>query len=90
MIRMQDLRSMAICLLLVPVLLGLTVTCKKSVEEATLRDVEFAVPASVSLEKGQESLDFRVQFQKAPLASDVIVLTDGAGNKKTLKAKVVY
>lgn len=83
MIRMQDLRSMAICLLLVPVLLGLTVTCKKSVEEATLRDVEFAVPASVSLEKGQESLDFRVQFQKAPLASDVIVLTDGAGNKQS-------
>ena len=64
------------------VLFGLT-TCKKPTEEASLKDVEFAVPASVSLEKGTQTLDFRVQFQKAPLTSDVIVLTASDGKKQT-------
>ena len=83
MTEMLDLRRMALLLLLLPVLLGLVVTCKKPAEGPTLKDVEFAVPASISLEKGQETLSFRVQFQKAPLASDVIVLTDGAGKQQT-------
>ncbi len=83
MTEMLDLRRMALFFLLVPVLLGLTVTCKKTVEEPSLKDVEFAVPASISLEKGQETLDFRVQFQKAPLVSDIIVLTDGTGRQQT-------
>ena len=80
---MLDLRRMALFFLLVPVLMGLTLTCKKTVEEPSLKDVEFAVPASISLEKGQETLDFRVQFQKAPLVSDIIVLTDGSGKQQT-------
>ena len=83
MTEMLDLRRMALFFLLVPVLLGLTVTCKKTVEEPSLKDVEFAVPASISLEEGQETMSFRVQFQKAPLVSDVIVLTDGTGKQQT-------
>ncbi len=57
-------------------------TCKKPVEEASLKDVEFAVPASVSLEKGTQTLEFRVQFQKAPLTSDQIILTNASGTKR--------
>ena len=83
MTEMLDLRRMALFFLLMPVLLGLTVTCKKTVEEPSLKDVEFAVPASISLEEGQETISFRVQFQKAPLASDIIVLTDGSGKQQS-------
>ncbi len=60
-------------------------TCKTPAGEepqASLKDVEFAVPASISLEKGTQTMDFRVQFQKAPLASDQIVLASG-GDKRT-------
>ena len=81
---MKQLWNIKLWLLLVAafVLFGLT-TCKKPTEEASLKDVEFAVPASVSLEKGTQTLDFRVQFQKAPLTSDVIVLTASDGKKQT-------
>ena len=58
-------------------------TCKKPVEESTLKDVDFEVPASVTLEKGVQTLDFRVRFQKAPLTSDVIVLSSGGGQKQS-------
>ena len=70
---------------LVPALLALVVltTCKKPAEESTLKDVDFEVPASVTLEKGVQTLDFRVRFQKAPLTSDVIVLTSGGGQKQS-------
>ena len=70
-------------LLLSVLLLPVLVTCKKPAEEktASLKDVEFSVPGSVSLEQNQPTMDFRVQFQKAPLVSDVIVLS-GGGSKQ--------
>ena len=72
--------------LLVPVLLFLTLaTCKKPAEEASL-DVEFVVPGSVQLEKGAPTMDFRVQFSKAPLTSDVIVLS---GNSQQQTCSIV-
>ena len=53
-------------------------TSKTSLKDA----VEFAVPESVSLEKGTQTMEFRVKFQKAPLQSDVIVFASGS-NKRT-------
>lgn len=68
--------------LLIPVLLLATVvTCKKPVEEASLKDVEFVVPGSIQLEKGTPTMDFRVQFSKAPLTSDQIVLSGGGASR---------
>ena len=70
---------------ILPVILAtcLLATCKKPAQEPTLKDVEFAVPETVSLEKGTQTLDFRVQFQKAPLVTDQIVLTDASGSSRS-------
>ena len=83
MIENLDLRRLFLSFLLVPILWGVTASCNKPAEGPTLKDVEFVVPANVSLEKGQELLSFRVQFQKTPLTSDAIVLTDGAGRQQS-------
>lgn len=41
---------------------------------ATLESVQFAVPDKMEIEYGAASIPFRVQFSKAPLAGDQIVL----------------
>ncbi|MBQ3722323.1 MAG: calcineurin-like phosphoesterase C-terminal domain-containing protein [Bacteroidales bacterium] len=59
-------------------------TCKTPTEEnsqSLMKDVMFEVPASLSLEKGTETMEFRVQFQKAPLQSDQIVLASGSDRR---------
>ena len=81
---MKNLKFL-IPLLIVSISCAVT-TCKTPSEEtpqASLKDVEFAVPESITLEKGTQTLDFRVQFQKAPLVSDQIVFANSAGSKQT-------
>ena len=48
-------------------------------------DVQFSVPASVTVNYADTEMTFRVQFGKAPLASDVVVLGDPTGALKTCK-----
>ncbi len=59
-------------------------TCKTPTEEKpqSLKDlVEIAVPESLSLEKGTQTMEFRVKFQKAPLASDQVNLASGTNKR---------
>ena len=51
-------------------------TCKK-VEKDEKIDVQFEVPASMTIDDGVSEIGFRVQFAKPPLASDQIVLGSG-------------
>ena len=68
---MRRIFHLCICILGASLLLT---TCKKPTDEPSLKDVEFEVKQAVTLEKGTQTMEFRVQFQKAPLSSDVIVL----------------
>ena len=51
-------------------------TCKK-VEKDEKVDVQFEVPASMTIDDGASEISFRVQFSKPPLNSDQIVLGSG-------------
>ena len=51
-------------------------TCKK-VEKDEKIDVQFEVPASMTIDEGASEISFRVQFSKPPLTSDQIVLGSG-------------
>ena len=51
-------------------------TCKK-VEKDEKVDVQFEVPASMTIDDGASEISFRVQFSKPPLNSDEIVLGSG-------------
>ena len=58
-------------LLLVP-------TCKKNNPESEKIDVQFEVPASMTIDEGASEISFRVQFAKPPVSGDKIVLGTGA------------
>ena len=58
-------------LLLVP-------TCKKNNPEQEKIDVQFEVPASMTIDEGASEISFRVQFAKPPVSGDKIVLGTGA------------
>ena len=51
-------------------------TCKK-IEKDEKIDVQFEVPATMTVDYGVSEMSFRVQFAKPPLASDQIVLGSG-------------
>ena len=51
-------------------------TCKKIEKEEKI-DVQFEVPATMTVDYGVSEMSFRVQFAKPPLASDQIVLGSG-------------
>ena len=57
-------------LLLVP-------TCKKNNPEQEKIDVQFEVPASMTIDEGASEISFRVQFAKPPVSGDQIVLGSG-------------
>ena len=62
-------------ILVLAALLGL-ITCKK-VEKEEKIDVQFEVPATMTIDDGASEISFRVQFAKPPLTSDQIVLGSG-------------
>ncbi len=57
-------------LLLVP-------TCKKNNPEQEKIDVQFEVPAQMTIDDGASEISFRVQFAKPPVSGDQIVLGSG-------------
>ena len=60
-------------------LLLLLQNCDKTNPDSAYFDVQFAVPETVSIKEGAESMEFRVMFGKAPLYTDKIVLGDPSG-----------
>lgn len=42
-------------------------------------DVRFAIPENVEIPSGTETFDFRVQFSKPPLQTDIIIFVDESG-----------
>ena len=55
--------------------LSLPLACQpKEQPEASLNDVQFAVPEKLEIPYGEGSINFRVQFGKKPLAGDLLVL----------------
>ena len=48
-------------------------------------DVQFSVPAEATVNFNDTEMSFRVQFGKAPLMTDVVVLGDPTGELKTCK-----
>lgn len=55
----------------------LLVSCKKdNNEDSGKLDVMFSVPAELSIEDGASTLDFRIQFNKAPKLTDKVVFED--------------
>jgi hypothetical protein len=59
-------------------LLALVVSCRKDNPEAEKVDVQFEVPAQMTVDDGASEISFRVQFAKPPLTSDQIILGSGA------------
>lgn len=57
-------------LLLVP-------TCKKNNPEQEKIDVQFEVPAQMTIDDGASEISFRVQFAKPPVSGDQIILGSG-------------
>ncbi len=56
---------------------ALFISCKKDNNEDSGKfDVMFSVPAELSIEEGASTLDFRIQFNKAPKLTDKVVFED--------------
>ena len=53
-------------------------SCKKNNPEQEKIDVQFEVPASMTIDEGASEISFRVQFAKPPVSGDKIVLGTGA------------
>ena len=53
-------------------------TCKKQNPEQEKVDVQFEVPATMTIEDGASEISFRVQFAKTPVSGDQIVLGSGS------------
>ena len=53
-------------------------SCKKNNPESEKIDVQFEVPASMTIDEGASEISFRVQFAKPPVSGDKIVLGTGA------------
>lgn len=54
----------------------LCLSCNKSDGKSESIDVRFEIPERIEVSLGQDKLQFRVQFSKAPMQSDLIVLVD--------------
>ena len=54
------------------------ISCTEKPEEAAF-DVQFSVPATMSINYDATEMEFRVMFSKAPLKSDVVILGDPTG-----------
>lgn len=67
--------------------LGLVACGKTETSEAF--DVDFKVPAEMSILSTDTEISFSILFNKAPKTSDVIVLTDGVGKAHDCKIKEV-
>ena len=65
-------------ILLFTALLGLCTCEKQEKEEKEKIDVQFEVPAQMTIDDGASEISFRVQFSKPPLTSDQIILGSGA------------
>ena len=65
------------CLLAFAALLTL-LTCKEKEPLPEKIDVQFEVPATMTIDEGASEISFRVQFSKPPLTSDQIILGSGA------------
>ena len=70
-------RPILLCVLTVSLLLA-AFACKKNDKEAF--DVQFYIPETITLQSDASEMEFKVLFDKAPVLSDVIIFTDGAGN----------
>ena len=66
-----------VCNLLILSFFCLAASCDKDEPAAEKVDVQFEVPATMTVEEGASEISFRVQFSKAPLASDQIILGSG-------------
>ena len=53
-------------------------TCKKQNPEQEKVDVQFEVPATMTIEDGASEISFRVQFAKPPVSGDQVVLGSGS------------
>ncbi len=53
-------------------------TCKKQNPEQEKVDVQFEVPATMTIEDGASEINFRVQFAKPPVSGDQVVLGSGS------------
>ena len=56
----------------------LLLTCKQKEPLPEKIDVQFEVPAQMTVEEGAAEISFRVQFAKPPLTTDQIILGSGA------------
>ena len=52
-------------------------SCKKNNPEQEMIDVQFEVPAQMTIDDGASEISFRVQFSKPPVSGDQIVLGSG-------------
>ena len=52
-------------------------SCKKINPESTKVDVQFEVPASMTIDEGASEISFRVQFAKPPVSGDKVILGSG-------------
>ena len=54
------------------------ISCAEKPEDASF-DVQFSVPATMSLNYDAAEMEFRVMFGKAPLKSDIVIIGDPTG-----------
>ena len=52
-------------------------SCKKINPESAKVDVQFEVPASMTIDEGASEISFRVQFAKPPVSGDKVILGSG-------------
>lgn len=64
-------------------------SCGEKADDSKDFDVQFNVPESVSIKEGTSEITFKVLFKKAPAKTDVIVLTDPAGQDHDCAIKSV-
>jgi hypothetical protein len=54
------------------------ISCGEKPEDAAF-DVQFSVPATMSVNYDATEMEFRVMFGKAPLKSDIVIIGDPTG-----------
>ena len=73
----MDVLMRKLCNLLILAVFAFLASCDKDDPSKEKIDVQFEVPASMTVDDGASEISFRVQFAKPPLSSDQIVLGSG-------------